>query len=281
VRLTGVTETARGFGPHDHLCWVYDEPREYHCRAMEFLADGLAQGQQVWYIADISARALWDELRELDRENANRRRDSVHIEPLDARCATGAAVDPISQVRTAAMMMRDALAAGFTGIRVVTESTLHLRTPEQVNAWACCELLADRYMMTLPFSALCAYNRAELSKETIAHVACLHPTVNGGAAPFRLYSSCGAAASLSGELDLTSCDLFATALQRADLRPVDGELIIDATELDFIDHRNLLVLAAHARSCAATAVLRTGFTNSAARMVEILDVTDVRVEVSV
>ncbi|MGH3481243.1 MAG: MEDS domain-containing protein [Nocardioidaceae bacterium] len=157
------------------------------------------------------------------------------------------------------------------------KSTLRLRTPEHLNAWACCELLADRYMMTLPFSALCAYNRAELSKETIAHVACLHPTVNGGA-PFRLYSSCAAAAALSGDLDLTSCELFATALRRADLRPVDGELIIDATELDFIDHRNLLVLAAHARRCGAIAVLRTGFASSAARIVEILDVKDVRVE---
>ena len=249
---------------------------------MEFLADGLAQGQRVWYIADtdIDTCALWEELRDLDKNTTGRRRDSVRIDSARARHATTAAADPIGTIRASATVMQEALAAGFTGLRVVAESTLRLRTPEHLNAWACCELLADRYMMTLPFSAMCAYNRAELTEATIAHVACLHPTVNEGAVPFRLYSSCGAAASLSGELDLTSCDLFATALRRADLRPVDGELIIDATELDFIDHRNLFVLAAHARSCGATAVLRTGFTNSAARMAEILDVGDVRVEMS-
>lgn len=286
VRLSGVTETARGFGPHDHLCWVYDEPREFHSRAMEFLSDGLAQGQRVWYVADVdtevSAGAVWDELRDMSEGNGSAalRRDAVQIESAGAGQAIVTAVDPIGQVRKFATVMQEALAAGFTGLRVVSESTLRLRTPELLNAWACCELLADRYMMTLPFSALCAYNRAELGEETIAHVACLHPTVNDGAAPFRLYSSCGVTASLSGELDLTSCELFATALRRADLRPVDGELIIDATGLDFIDHRNLLVLAAHARDCGATAVLRTGVTTSAARMVEILDVRDVRVEAS-
>lgn len=246
---------------------------------MEFLSDGLAQGQRIWYLADVDADALWDELRDLDKDHAALRRDAVRIESADARYAP-AAVDPIGQVREFATVMQEALVAGFTGLRLVAESTLRLRTPELLNAWACCELLADRYMMALPFSALCAYNRTELSEATIAHVACLHPTVNGGAAPFRLYSSCGATASLSGELDLTSCELFATALRRADLRPVGGELIIDATELHFIDHRNLLVLAAHAHDCGATAVLRTGFTTSAARMVEILDVRDVRVEAS-
>ncbi|HEX2301667.1 MAG TPA: MEDS domain-containing protein [Pseudonocardiaceae bacterium] len=271
-----MTETARGFGPHDHLCWVYDEPGEFHSRAMEFLADGLAQGQRVWYTADTDPGALWEELRYLDK---GRRRGSVRVGPPGARDAAAPAVDPVGQVRALAAVMQETLAAGFTGLRIVTEATPQLRTPEHLNAWACCELLADRYMMALPFSAMCGYNRAELSKEAIAHVACLHPTVNAGA-PFRLYSSSGAAVSLSGELDLTSCDLFATALRRADLRPVDNELIIDATGLDFIDHRNLLILAAHARSCGATAVLRTGFTNSAARMVEILDIEDVRVEVS-
>lgn len=277
--MCGVTETARGFGPHDHLCWAYDDPAEFCSRAREFLADGLAQGQRVWYLGDCDTAAWWDGLRDLPAADRGRAPGAVRIDSL-TDWADGVAVDPIGLVRTFAAGMQDALAAGFTGLRLVTEATLRLRTPEQLDAWACCELLADRYMMTLPFSAMCAYNRAELGEETIAQVACLHPTVNGDAAPFRLYSASGAAASLSGELDITSRDLFATALRRADLRPVGGELIIDATGLDFIDHRSLIILAAHARSCQATAVLRTGLVSSAARMVEILGLRDVRVEVS-
>lgn len=278
MRLCGVTETARGFGPHDHLCWAYDEPAEFCSRAREFLADGLALGQRVWYLGDCDTDAWWDDLQNLPGLNRDRVPNAVQVDSLGN--PDTAAVDPIGQVRAFAAGMQDALAAGFTGLRLVTESTLRLRTPEQLDAWACYELLADRYMTTLPFSALCAYNRTEVSEEAIAQVACLHPTVNGDSVPFRLYSTCGAAASLSGELDATSRELFATALRRADLRPVDGELIIDATGLDFIDHRNLITLAAHARSCHATVVLRTGPATSAARIVEILGLNDVRVEVS-
>ena len=279
VRLCGVTETARGFGPHDHLCWACDEPREFQSRALEFLADGLTQGQRVLYLADRDTAALRDELRDLDQTNGGRRRDAVQIESLGDRHAIGSVVDPIGEVRGFAAVTKDALAAGFTGRRVAADATPRVRTPEQLDAWACCEHLIDRCMMALPFSALCAYNRDELGAETIAQIACLHPTVNSGAASFRLYSAPGAAAALSGELDITTLDLFATALRRADLRPTDGELVIDATYLDFIDHRSLLVLAAHARRCDATAVLRTGFANIAARMVEILQIKDVRVGV--
>jgi hypothetical protein len=53
--------------------------------------------------------------------------------------------------------------------------------------------------------------------------------------------------------------------------------VIDAAELSFMDHRNLLVLAGYARSANATVVLRTTWPG-ASRMIELLDVKDVRVE---
>ena len=46
----------------------------------------------------------------------------------------------------------------------------------------------------------------------------------------------------SGELDLTTVDLFATAVDRAGLADRGSEIVVDATGLDFADHRNLLVL---------------------------------------
>ncbi len=134
-------------------------------------------------------------------------------------------------------------------------------------------------MTSQPLSAMCAYNRIELGKETIAQVACLHPTANDGAAPFRLHASTRAAAALGGELDLTSRDLFSMALRRVDIRPTDGKLVIDATGLDFIDHRSMLALADYARSLDATVVLRTDLP-SPARIIEILDLPDMQVEPS-
>lgn len=285
MRLSEVTKTARGFGPHDHLCWDYDEPGELRSRVLEFLGDGLAQGQRVHYYVADNTTPMWDDLRALDKRTGAHRADAMQVKFWGDRYANGAAVDPIAQVRTFASAVEDALAAGFTGLRFAAEMTPLVRTPEQLDAVARCEHLVDRYMTSHPLSALCAYNRAELGQETIAQLACLHPTVSSDTVPFRLHASAnGVAAVLSGELDSTSHDVFTTALRWADLRPTGGELVIDATKLEFIDHRSLLTLAAHARDCAATAVLQTGFTltNNAARMIEVLDLNDeVRTEVPV
>lgn len=276
VPVAGMIGAAQGCSPHDHRCLAYDDPGEFQSRVLEFLADGLAQGRRVCYAANRDTAALWDDLRDLE-EITRFRPGAVRVQSLDD--AAGAVVEPVGLVQAYAAETEDALTAGFTGLRVVVEATPLVRSPEQLDAFARFEHLIDRYMTSRPFSALCAYNRVELGKETIAQVACLHPTANAGAAPFRLHASTRAAASLGGELDLTSRDLFPMALRRVDIRPTAGELVLDATNLDFIDHRSMLALADYARSFDATVVLRTDLP-SPARIIEILDLPDMRVEPS-
>ena len=36
---------------HSHLCWVFDDHADFRAAAVEFLADGLARGLRVDYIA--------------------------------------------------------------------------------------------------------------------------------------------------------------------------------------------------------------------------------------
>ena len=66
---------------------------------------------------------------------------------------------------------------------------------------------------------------------------------------------------------------------QAALQPAAGELVIDATYLDFIDHRSMIALADYARSLATTIVLRTDLPGPA-RIIEILDFPTMRVEPS-
>jgi hypothetical protein len=61
------------------------------------------------------------------------------------------------------------------------------------------------------------------------------------------------------------------------LQPNGGELVIDAVDLTYIDHRALLMLADHSRRAHATVVLQTAWPG-AAPLVELLDLTEVRVE---
>ena len=83
---------------------------------------------------------------------------------------------------------------------------------------------------------------------------------------------------LSGELDPSAHELFRVALERADLRPVDGQLVVHAADLRFIDHRTLIHLDDYARRRGAEAVLRTP-RSATARLVKLLDLSAVQVEV--
>ncbi len=220
---------------------------------------------------------LVDDLKDLDGLDWALRRGAAQVKSLDAIYPGRTVIKPAAQVQVYAAATEDARAAGFTGLRVAAEATPLVRTPRQLDAFARYEHLIDRYMASQPFSAMCAYHRGELGEETVAQLACLHPHTNSGTTEFWLHASSHAAVSLDGELDLATVDLFCLALERAELRPIGGELVIDATGLTFIDHRNLLALAAYARRSGAVAMLKTNWPGSA-RLIELLGVEDVRVE---
>ncbi|MHC8507157.1 MEDS domain-containing protein [Pseudonocardia artemisiae] len=202
---------------------------------------------------------------------------AVDVESLLSTYRTDAVVQPHDQVRAYAEATTDALASGFTGLRVAAEVTQLVRSPEQRDAFARYEHLIDRYMTSEPFSAMCAYDRSELGSAAVAETACMHPNATEGAAPFRLHAATDAAAALGGEVDLLGLDLFVRAAGRVDLVPDGGEVVLDASELTFIDHRGLLALANLARRLGVTVVLRTSL-RTAHRLVDLLGIQGVRVE---
>ncbi|MEU4746903.1 MEDS domain-containing protein, partial [Actinosynnema sp. NPDC023658] len=182
-------------------------------------------------------------------------------------------------VRTYAAATEAALAAGFTGLRVAADATPLVRTPAQLDAFARYEHLVDRYLATHPMEAMCAYDRTRLGDDVVAQIACLHPRSAEDAAPFHLHAHApaGTSAVLDGELDLESHDLWPLALERADLPAGEDGIVIDATGLAFIDHRNLLALADHADRRGTTVVLRTPL-SFPSHVLDVLGVTNVRVE---
>jgi anti-anti-sigma regulatory factor len=267
MRVSGTVELEKGYGPHDHLCLVYHDGTQFLDTARRFLDDGRAQGLQVRYISRTAVLGSQPETD--DRRDASAALGGVP--PL------GVPVEPAAQVRAYVAATAEALAAGYTGLRVVAEATPLVATPEQRSAFARFEHLVDRYMTANPFSALCAYDRTRLEADAVAEVACMHPASSPGASPFRLHAAPAVAAAVAGEVDRFSEQLFAEALDRAALPVVDGEIVIDASRLDFVDHRGILVLAALARRERATVVLRTNRTMPR-KLVRLLGIDDVRVE---
>lgn len=244
---------------------------------LEFLADGLSLGQRVCYIAAGDVRKLQNDLRGLDGLDVGVAAGAVQVQSLDNVYPDGQPVDKHAQVKEYAEQTDRACADGFTGLRVAAEVTPLVLTPAQLDAFARYEHLVDRFMYKQPFAALCAFDRRVLEAEQIAQVACMHPNANEGATQFRLHASDRAAASLSGEININTRTLLPLALERADLRATSGELVIDAPDLAFIDHRGLILLDEFAAESGAVAVLRTA-DRRPAKILKLLDLTNVRVE---
>jgi anti-anti-sigma regulatory factor len=265
-------ERAEGFGPNDHVCLVYRDDAELFDMTRRFLSDGLAQGLQVRCLGGPHLDELKDDLGTLDA-----RPGAVGVGDLDMGYSPGATGGPADQVHAYASATEAALADGFAGLRVVAEATPLVLAPEERSAFARYEHLVDRYMTSHPFSAMCAYDGTRLAPEAVAEIACMHPSTSRDATPFRLHAHLSAGAALAGEVDLFSRELLADALDRADLPVIAGEIVIDATALDFIDHRGMQVLADLARRSGATVVLRTA-RRAPRKLLEIMDIDGVRVE---
>ncbi|MEV6493081.1 hypothetical protein AB0M20_31330, partial [Actinoplanes sp. NPDC051633] len=82
---------------HDHVCFAYDDDAVLAAQGRGFLADGAAEGCEVWWIGDSPPS---DGLL-------------TRVVRVGSAYPTGAVVDPAAQVRAYAAATDAALAAGF------------------------------------------------------------------------------------------------------------------------------------------------------------------------
>ncbi|WP_447001892.1 MEDS domain-containing protein [Saccharothrix isguenensis] len=277
MRRSGLVDDGRGFGPHDHVCWRYDDAGDFRDQARAFLSEGLAMGYCVRYIGTGDVDALDADLDGIEGIEEARRTGAAQVMSLDAAYPVGTVIGAAAQVRTYTEATEAALAAGFAGLRVVADCSALVRTPDQLAAFARYEHEIDHCMTERPLSAMCAYSVAEVDDQAFAQVACMHPNTNSPLPGFRLHAADDRVTVLRGEVDPTDGELFALALERADLRPRRGRLVFDATDLTFVDHRSLLRLARHAADRGASVVLRAAWPG-VATLVDLLDLDNVLVE---
>jgi hypothetical protein len=257
---------------------VFDDEADFRAHAVDFLADGLDRGYRVRYVAEGDEASLRADVAPLDRLAQSCRPGAIEVQPVGGAYATSTAVvDVEAQVTICAAATTAALADGFAGFRAAADSTSLVRTAEQLDAFARYEHLVDRYMTGAPFSGMCGYRRSALGDAAVTQLACLHPAGSAEQAPFRVHAVRGADVAISGELDLTTVELFATTIDRTGLHLALADVVVDATDLAFADHRNLLVLERLARRHDRSVVLRTT-RRWPERLVTALELTRVRVE---
>lgn len=278
MRRAGTVETAGGLERHDHICWAFDTHDQYRAVVQRFLADGLAGGQRVLLIAD------WARHDDLDGLAGPGSPPGAAQVCGAGAYGGGAMVDPFAQVRAYAALTEQAVADGFSGLRVAADATPLVRSPEARAAFARYEFLVDGYMARHPMSAMCGYDRAELGGAAVAELAGMHPLASPAATTLRLFAAdprdTTAAAVLAGEVDIAGHAQLLAALSRVELAAAGGTVTIDARELTFIDHRGLAHLVGHIRGRGAATELLVHGRSPLPQLAGLLGLADLRVVVA-
>lgn len=253
MRVTGVADSVRDLGAHDHFCRVHSDPGDYRACLAEFLAHGVALGLRPGVAGPASAEKLREDLHNLAGRGELLADEAVTVISLEDIFQPGKPADPAKIIARYAAATEEALAAGHCGLRIGADVSDLVRTPGQQESFASGEFLLERYTSRHPLSAMCSYG-AELGG-TVKQFACLHAAAPGGLTPFQLVVRDDGAVGLLGDVDATCQATFGWALNR--LQPADDRLILDLSEAGFIDHRGLLILDEFVQKCPVQVTVRS------------------------
>lgn len=163
--------------------------------------------------------------------------------------------DPDGLVREFAQLVEDAIARGYTGLAVSVDATGVVTSPADRAAFARVEHLADRMIRSSgTITGMCLYDAEELSSDALDQLGSLHQSRWPFDTAFHLCASGDHRLRLDGELDhasLEALDLSWTAIDPF----VEGDAVVDASKLDFVDQRSLRVLDAHAAAAGHRIIL--------------------------
>ncbi len=227
--------------PHDHIGWVFAGAGGFAAVAQPFLAEGAARGERLMYVAaDPGPSAVAALAAVVDP-------DALQIASIAETYGASGVVDAPSQRATFAGALADALADGYSGIRVAADNTPLVTDEVRLAAWIRWEVVADRLMSENQVTGLCAFDQEKVNVDQLRHLATLHP-LSSATSPvpqFRLFTD-SAQLYVEGEIDSFAVSELWLALDA--LSPKTG-VLIDLAHATL--RRSHSVLADLGRLCAA------------------------------
>ena len=228
--------------PTDHVCWVYDDPRDLDAAAARFLQGGLDRGERLLVVGDGMIDTLHRNTLPFGGTDALLATGTLELLDLGTAYVGAAQFTPEQQLAFYDAATRRALDDGFTGLRVAAEVSALAADPELRPELVRWEHLADDFMANgSGFTAMCAY-RADLGAETLAAVASVHPLVHGpdGVPPFQVFHDAHGVV-LTGSVDTFTAPGLGRVL--ATSPAAHRSVALDLSQLDFVDVAGLRVLA--------------------------------------
>jgi MEDS: MEthanogen/methylotroph, DcmR Sensory domain len=219
MRRHGVRFECLRMRPHDHIGWVFAGEAAFEELACPFLAEGAARGERLMYGAEAPRPATAARLR--DRYGSR----VITIASIADVYGESGLVDPVIQRATFAGALADALADGFSGIRVAADNTPLVTDETRLAAWIRWEHVADRFMADNPVTGLCAFDGQRVDVNRLRHLSTLHPlaATTDPEPQFRMYSDDGFLC-LEGHVDSFTVTQLPGALE---VLPPDTGVLID------------------------------------------------------
>ncbi len=204
--------------PHDHIGWVFAGPDGFAALVRPFLAEGAARGEKLFCVTEDPDPATVARFADVTRP------DALQVASIAELYGTSGIVDAASQRATFAAVLAEALAAGFSGIRVAADNTPLVTDEVRLKAWIEWEVVADRFMSAHPVTGLCAFDSTQVNVDRLRHLATLHPLspADSPVPQFRLFADAG---ELCVEGDIDSFALSQLRRALAALPPRTGVLI--------------------------------------------------------
>jgi hypothetical protein len=220
--------------PHDHIGWVFSGPGQFAALARPFLTEGAERGERLMFVSDDPDTSALRDLEPLVESGV------LEITPVAAVYGESGMVDAAEQRATFAATLAEALAQGYTGIRVAADNTPLVTDGDRLAAWIAWETVADRFMSEHAVTGLCAFDREQVAVDTLRHLATLHPlcSTDEPVPQFRLISEDGRL-HLRGEVNAFAVENLSLALR---CLPQKTGVTVDLTDTVFTAKAAMLTL---------------------------------------
>jgi anti-anti-sigma factor len=259
-----------GLRSGDHVFWTFAGASDFRAAVLPYLDEGRRLGEQLLLVG-ASRTALLHALDALPQRD-----EMLASGQLEVRSMTEVVgLEPAERVESLRGEVEAALRQGRTGLRMAADVTsLARRGPEERRQLHVYERLTDAMGATVPLTAMCLFD-ASLEDDVLGPLAVLHPDQrHGQREPLGCLCGRGPWLSLRGEVDAGLAGAVLRALVDV-ARDAPGEVVLDLSELDFLDVAGARMLASAVRLLGEVGVeLRiVGSRRLAGRCLELFDLS--------
>jgi hypothetical protein len=240
-RRTDVDSAAK-LRPHDHTAWFGEGRVELYAMASEALAEGLRRNEKLMFVAEAPDVSL------LAGFGAEQLIEEGRLEVVEVSAVYGSGTDFSAgdQLATFQHVLDAALVDGYSGIRVVADSTsLAQGDDESFARWLAWEQLTDHFQADSMVTGICFFDHTALSADRLADLSALHPVRRAAeydGPAFTLFVDRDAVL-LIGSLGADASEQLRRLLSAIDFRQ---KAVIDLSAVHLLDNEVLLALIEYA-----------------------------------